>query len=62
MTRSIFHEIFITLVKSNEVFLNLANYGNKRRNLMQTKILYCEVHLPLHEWYPMLQLTKNGVG
>ena len=29
-------------------FLNLANNGNKRRNLMRIKILYCEVYLPLH--------------
>ena len=33
---------------SNEVFLNSANYGNKRRNLMRIKILYYEVYLPLH--------------
>ena len=37
-----------TSIKSNEVFLNSANNGNKRRNLMRIKILYCEVYLPLH--------------
>ena len=35
---------------SNEVFLNSANYGNKRRNLMRNKILYYEVYLPLHTY------------
>ena len=34
--------------KSKEVFLNSANNGNKRRNLMRIKILYYEVYLPLH--------------
>ena len=34
--------------KTNEVFLILANPENKRRNLMQIKILYSEVNLPLH--------------
>ena len=37
-----------TSIPSNEVYLNLAVYGNKRRNLMQIKILYYEVNLPLH--------------
>ena len=36
-----------------EVFLNPANNGNKRRNLMRNKILYYEVYLPLHK-YPDL--------
>ena len=31
-------------------YINSANYGNKRRNLMQIKILYYEVNLPLHKW------------
>ena len=40
-----------TSIKSNEVFLNSANNGNKRRNLMRIKILYSEVNLPLHICY-----------
>ena len=37
-----------TSIKSNEVFLISANNRNKCRNLMQNKILYIEVYLPLH--------------
>ena len=36
------------IYKSNEAFLNSANYGNKRRNLMRNKILNTEVYLRLH--------------
>ena len=44
---NLFHN-FPIKYKSNEVFLNSANNGNKRRNLMRIKILYYEVYLPLH--------------
>ena len=30
------------------ILIYLADYGNKRRNLVQIKILYFEVFLPLH--------------
>ena len=40
--------------------LNSANNGNKRRNLMQIKILDHEVNLPLHKLYEKWsRLEKN---
>ena len=48
--------------KSNEVFLNSANNGNKRRNLMQIKILYYEVHLLLHKLLFIFQKFKELIS
>ena len=40
--------------------LNSANNGNKRRNLMQIKILDYEVYLPLHTFTQILAQSRPG--